>query len=94
MTGDNRLKCERCNSYEDCEKFYRISQLPDVLTVQIKRFRTDSYFGSKIGTQIKFPVHNLDMRPFCTGNYPLDESTVYDLFAVVAHHGGHNGMSS
>ena len=61
--------------------------------VQLKRFRYDSYFPSKVGTHVEFPFEDLDMLPYCKQNSPqLDPSCAkYDLYAIVHHRGGLGG---
>ena len=65
-----------------------------VLCVHLKRFRFNSFIRTKLNTPISFPLHSLDMAPFTTTDTKTSSSsrrsrswTIYDLAAVVVHHG-------
>jgi ubiquitin C-terminal hydrolase len=62
-----------------------------VLCIHLKRFRYDSFFSSKIGIQVNFPLEDLDMSPYCTADTPNLKPTHYHLFALISHRGGLNG---
>ncbi|CAJ0633733.1 13751_t:CDS:10 [Entrophospora sp. SA101] len=105
LAGKDKYRCEQCKSLNDCQKTLRITQLPEILCIQLKRFRFDPYFSSKIATQVQFPMENLDMRPYCKesiskkncdspGISEKQESlkvTKYDLYALIHHRGGLSG---
>jgi ubiquitin C-terminal hydrolase len=42
LTGDNRYHCDACNQSTDAVKNVRISRLPEVLIVHLKRFKYES----------------------------------------------------
>ena len=73
-TSDNLLqkdqyKCDQCKLKVNATKILSLgseSTLPEVLSIHIKRFSHNSYFGSKIGRHVTFPLENLDMAPFLT----------------------------
>lgn len=63
-----------------------------VLCLHLKRFRWINFYRMKLDTEVSFPVEFLDMSDFtlhdirdtrqsCVG------SNVYDLAAVIVHHG-------
>ncbi|KAG0224367.1 Ubiquitin carboxyl-terminal hydrolase 33 [Actinomortierella wolfii] len=88
LTGDDRYRCTQCDSLNDCRKTFRFTRLPNTLCIQLKRFRYDSYFSSKINTYVQFPMEDLDMRPYLKSVNPQElKHTKYDLYAVVRHRG-------
>ncbi|KAF9972437.1 Ubiquitin carboxyl-terminal hydrolase 33 [Actinomortierella ambigua] len=88
LTGEDRYRCTQCDSLNDCRKTFRFTRLPNTLCIQLKRFRYDSYFSSKINTYVQFPMEDLDMRPYLKSNDPQElKHTKYDLYAVVRHRG-------
>lgn len=83
LTKDERAKCDKCGTYQDCFKQLSIHSMPKVLCIHFKRF--DALLRSKISKFVQFPAHGLDVSPYMLGTSSL--STIYDLFAVVNHHG-------
>ena len=73
-TSDNlaqrdQYKCDKCKEKVDAVKILSLgtpSTLPEVLTLHIKRFSHNSFFGSKIGRHVTFPLRNLDVAPYLT----------------------------
>lgn len=96
LSGNDKYKCEHCNQHQDSTKKLSLIRLPEVMTLHIKRFRFDSYFGhmqggSKISDHVDFPLNDLDMGQFCKPSEGQRQSTVYDLLAVVEHRGAYHG---
>jgi ubiquitin carboxyl-terminal hydrolase 20/33 len=56
LTGTERYLCEFCKARHDSIKKFSIIKLPEILCIHIKRFRHDSYWGSKIGGVVQFPL--------------------------------------
>lgn len=85
LKGDNMYSCEKCKKLRNGIKYSRVLLLPEILTIHLKRFRHE-FYSSKIGTYVSFPLDSLDLKPFlhkdCTS-----EVTLYDLVAVICHHG-------
>eukprot|EP01089_Gocevia_fonbrunei_P021605 TRINITY_DN8457_c0_g1_i2.p1 TRINITY_DN8457_c0_g1~~TRINITY_DN8457_c0_g1_i2.p1 ORF type:complete len:746 (+),score=166.76 TRINITY_DN8457_c0_g1_i2:114-2351(+) len=69
LCGDDKYKCESCKTYNDSHKFFRIVKPPEILCLQIKRFRHDgmSMFGGggKLYDIVKFPLGNFDISSIC-----------------------------
>jgi ubiquitin C-terminal hydrolase len=68
------LQCEHCNnSSAKVDVTTSILELPDVLCVQLKRFRYDNTLQEyeKISKKVSFPSL-LNMRPFCSPDVILD----------------------
>ncbi|KAH9365172.1 hypothetical protein HPB48_008955 [Haemaphysalis longicornis] len=70
-----KIRCGRCESYQESTKQLTMKQLPVVCSFHLKRFEHSSRFHKKISSLISFPQY-LDMSPF-----------MYCLFAVVNHSG-------
>nr|CAD7441180.1 unnamed protein product [Timema bartmani] len=70
-----KIKCSKCQSYQESTKQFTMNKLPVVVNFHLKRFEHSSGFRKKISTFIPFP-EELDMTPF-----------MYSLFAVVNHSG-------
>lgn len=88
LTGAESFYCEKCKKRNESTKTFRIAELPQVLCVQLKRFRYDYYFSSKISCAVTFPLENLDMRPYCIDP---PSNTTYSLFGIVNHRGSTGG---
>lgn len=92
---DNRWACASCGAKVNAIKHIKISTIPRILIIHLKRFRFGD-LGDKINTPITFPKQfDLDK------NSPiLDEEIIkqvgngkisYSLFAFVCHGGGTGG---
>ena len=77
LDGKDRYKCEKCNALVPCNKKLFMSISPPILCLQLKRFKHDAYFGSKINTSVTFPLTGLDVNPYLFA--PTKSGTVYDL---------------
>ena len=67
----------------------KLTRLPLVLAITLGRFRDD---GTKIGTDVSFPLEDLDLSPFV--RIPENHSQVkYDLCSAIVHQGSiqHSG---
>lgn len=84
LSGDDMYSCEKCNKLRNGVKSCRISKLPEVLTIHLKRFRHDHYSNTKVWTRVDFPLEGLDMSRW-TGN---SEDCQYELCGVITHEGG------
>lgn len=84
--------CEKCKKRTEATKTERISRLPPVTIVSIKRF-TNS--GHKVRGLIPWDLDSLDFGawrafdrdPFSDSREP----SIYSTFAVIEHHGSLNG---
>lgn len=89
LEGRDRYYCEKCKAKVPSLKTLSLHKLPNVLCIQLKRFKHESFFSSKVNTQVVFPVDNMDMSPFCqsASQGPLE----YELIAVINHLGSFSG---
>nr|CAD7462492.1 unnamed protein product [Timema tahoe] len=58
-----KIKCSKCQSYQESTKQFTMNKLPVVVNFHLKRFEHSSGFRKKISTFIPFP-EELDMTPF------------------------------
>lgn len=94
LDGKDRYFCEGCNQLVQSTKTLTLKSLPQVLCVQLKRFRHDSYFSSKMNNVVEYPADGLDLRHFLHKEFigsPLSSYSEYDLFGIVNHRGSFNG---
>ncbi|KAF4632661.1 hypothetical protein G7Y89_g5462 [Cudoniella acicularis] len=85
--------CHQCGTQE-AKKQLSIKSLPNVLCIQLKRFKQNNGLASKIDTKVSFPL-KLEMFPYTSRarsqdtkqNYELARSCTYDLQSVVVHVG-------
>ncbi|KAK3941177.1 putative ubiquitin carboxyl-terminal hydrolase 8 [Diplogelasinospora grovesii] len=90
-------RCHSCNSTQQARRQTSIKRLPNVLSVQLKRFEFKTgrnERAAKIDTPVRFPLQ-LNMLPYTSrgrsqdakDNYELARSCTYDLLSVVVHVG-------
>ena len=94
LDGKDRYFCESCNQHVQSTKTLTLKSLPQVLCVQLKRFRHDAYFSSKLNHVVEYPTEGLDLRHFLNKDFigsPLSSSSEYDLLGIVNHRGSFNG---
>lgn len=80
LDGENMYRCGRCCAYVRARKQLSLHEVPNILTIVLKRFQTGKY--GKINKCVTFP-DLLDMIPFVTGS--ADSPPLYMLYAVVVH---------
>lgn len=83
LDGENRYRCPKTQQLVNAAKQITIEEAPNVLTIQLKRFEFGSR-GSKVSKRVQFDTV-LDLEPFMS--HKGSSSHVYDLFAVLVHHG-------
>ncbi|XP_030621710.1 ubiquitin carboxyl-terminal hydrolase 3 isoform X2 [Chanos chanos] len=80
--------CHKCKKRQKSTKKFWIQKLPKVLCLHLKRFHWTAYLRNKIDTYVEFPLQGLDMKSYLLEpENSLPESCLYDLAAVVVHHG-------
>ncbi|XP_054707898.1 ubiquitin carboxyl-terminal hydrolase 3-like [Uloborus diversus] len=88
--------CNSCKCKQKSTKRFWIRRLPNVLCLHLKRFRWNNCFRTKLDNYINFPIQGLDMNKFILVNRhetrgTSSGSTLYDLAAVIVHHGSGAG---
>uniref|UniRef100_A0A673YU20 Ubiquitin carboxyl-terminal hydrolase n=1 Tax=Salmo trutta TaxID=8032 RepID=A0A673YU20_SALTR len=80
--------CHRCKKRQKSTKKFWVQKLPKVLCLHLKRFHWTSYLRNKVTTYVEFPLRGLDMRGYLLQpEEALPDRWLYDLVAVVVHHG-------
>ncbi|NXP72198.1 UBP42 hydrolase, partial [Ramphastos sulfuratus] len=82
LDGANCIRCRRCDTVAAASKRFTIQDVPQVLTLCLKRFDVT---GRKICKHVEFPLH-LDLRPYMCQTWA--EPCLYSLYAVLVHRGG------
>ncbi|KAM6937534.1 ubiquitin carboxyl-terminal hydrolase 3 [Xenentodon cancila] len=80
--------CHKCKKRQKSTKKFWIQKLPKVLCLHLKRFHWTAFLRNKVDTYVEFPLKGLDMRGYLLEpEKALPGSCLYDLVAVVVHHG-------
>ncbi|KAG6553280.1 hypothetical protein Mapa_005014 [Marchantia paleacea] len=83
LDGDNKYRCAHCKKKVRAQKQFTIETVPNILTIQFKRFSSTGSMGGKIDKKVDFGT-TLDMKPFSSSQ----ESTLkYRLYGVLVHSG-------
>jgi ubiquitin carboxyl-terminal hydrolase 36/42 len=99
----NQWKCSNCHQFTCAEKSLKIHTIPNILTIQLKRFDHHSGYGDyggyggyggKINKHIEFPLV-LDLKKYLSSkdndsndsNDSKSKSTKYHLYGVLVHAG-------
>lgn len=94
LDEDNKWYCSKCKDHVIANKTLELYRTPPILIITLKRFKTGrskygfGVGGSKLETQVDFPLDGLDM-----GDYVLcqeqrrENKLIYDCFAVSNHFG-------
>ncbi|CAF1580390.1 unnamed protein product [Rotaria magnacalcarata] len=91
---DDKWYCPYCKEHMQAEKIMSVWRLPPILIIHLKRFKyyhgaSYGYFSDsrvKIDTNVKYPVHDLDMAPYCSSKENSLQAR-YDLYSIVNHRG-------
>ncbi|KAM9754147.1 ubiquitin carboxyl-terminal hydrolase 3 [Menidia menidia] len=80
--------CHKCKKRQKSTKKFWIQKLPKVLCLHLKRFHWTAFLRNKVDTYVEFPLKGLDMRNYLLEpENSLPGTCLYDLVAVVVHHG-------
>ncbi|EGD79933.1 hypothetical protein PTSG_10215 [Salpingoeca rosetta] len=89
LTGDNKIRCERCRCNQPSARSFSLHRLPPILIVHLKRFEFIQHRSRKIDSPVHIPF-TLDLAPFASES---GEGHEYELCAATMHagsvHGGH-----
>lgn len=81
--------CEKCKKLRNGLKFSKVLELPEILCIHLKRFRHE-FYSSKVSSYVSFPLDSLDMKKYLHRDCS-SQVTLYDLHAVICHHGTAGG---
>ena len=91
LENDNSWYCSNCKEHQEATKKIEIYKAPNILIVQLKRFKiksTNTIMGmlknGKNESRIDYPIHGLDLKNYVVGE---DSSQIYDLIAISQHFG-------
>ncbi|XP_066524523.1 ubiquitin carboxyl-terminal hydrolase 3 [Hoplias malabaricus] len=80
--------CHKCKKRQKSTKKFWVQKLPKVLCLHLKRFHWTAFLRNKVDTYVDFPLRGLDMKRYLLEpENSLPGSCLYDLVAVVVHHG-------
>ncbi|KAM9855061.1 ubiquitin carboxyl-terminal hydrolase 3 [Aulostomus maculatus] len=80
--------CHKCRKRQKSTKKFWIQKLPKVLCLHLKRFHWTAFLRNKVDTFVEFPLKGLDMKGYLLEpENLLPGSCLYDLVAIVVHHG-------
>jgi len=86
LGGDECWRCPKCKDFRPANKQLSLYKLPQILVIQLKRFRFHQQTGTrtKITAGISYPIEGLDLSPFVGKQ---KHPPIYNLYAVANHHG-------
>lgn len=64
LSDQNEFVCRECSKRTEATKKISFEVLPDVLILQLKRFRWSNTSRGKIDHYISFPLQDLDLTPY------------------------------
>lgn len=86
----NKYKCDNCKQLSDVEKITLVSQCPEYLVIQVKRFKFVGQAPYKIEDNVLFDKY-LDLSPFLKSYQPSHQEQalpyMYSLSSVIVHKG-------
>lgn len=81
--SDNAVVNDKIFRHVDATKSTKATILPEVIIIQLKRFRHTHYGCHKVNKVVEFPVEAMDF-----GSYTVNgEPAVYDLVGFIVHEG-------
>ncbi|XP_050218113.1 ubiquitin carboxyl-terminal hydrolase 25 [Mercurialis annua] len=83
LDGSNKYRCEKCKKLAAARKQMSVSQAPNILVIQLKRF--EGIFGGKIDKAIPFEDILVLSNFMCKGSQ--DPRPEYNLFGTIVHSG-------
>lgn len=92
LTGDNRylyISNDNLHSYQDAQKHFEFTKLPNILFIQLKRFYCDiqNNTNQKLFHRVEYQ-QTLNVKEFINKESISDiDETVYKLYAVIVHSG-------
>lgn len=86
LTNQNKFHCNTCSSLQEAVKTIKVKKLPQVLVINLKRFKYDEQMDKmvKLFDSISYPFR---LRLFNTTE-DANQNILYDLYALVIHIGG------
>eukprot|EP00181_Compsopogon_caeruleus_P003820 CAMPEP_0184690408 /NCGR_PEP_ID=MMETSP0312-20130426/31211_1 /TAXON_ID=31354 /ORGANISM="Compsopogon coeruleus, Strain SAG 36.94" /LENGTH=465 /DNA_ID=CAMNT_0027147899 /DNA_START=173 /DNA_END=1570 /DNA_ORIENTATION=- len=87
MDGREKYHCSNgvCQSYQEAERYLRISKLPPIVTLHLMQFAFQGVDGCKEGAAMAVPM-SICFQRWCTDNCE-ERGNIYILDAIVVHEG-------
>ncbi|XP_069078643.1 ubiquitin carboxyl-terminal hydrolase 50 isoform X1 [Pleurodeles waltl] len=85
LSWNNTVHCSYCDSCQDAQVKTTLLKAPRILIFHLKRFDCKDRVKRKLKTEVRYPLRNLDMSPYCSA--PFQWFPKYNLYAVVNHFG-------
>lgn len=85
LDNENSYKCTHCKRKSEATKQFSIHTPPNVLTIQLKRFEFNRFYG-KLTKHVNFP-EDLNLQRFMSDSSTHSSGVSYKLFAVLVHQG-------
>lgn len=84
----NMIKCDFCMVKNKQTKNTIFWRTPEILVIQIKRFRMNDYgvITQKLNNMIEYPVNDLDITNYIDDNSEYKTKGKYKLYGVNCHH--------
>ncbi|KAK9455241.1 hypothetical protein V1511DRAFT_459397 [Dipodascopsis uninucleata] len=104
LDKEDAWNCTDCKQQRKAMKALKISRLPLILIIHLKRFKVNGRWSNKLDTFVDFPLHNLDLTSYWP-EYTVDDQKwlekfppndqkppfKYNLYGVVNHYGSVRG---
>lgn len=71
LSKGNEWYCSRCKEHVQAEKKMELYKVPEVLIIQLKRFKDFNCYNDKNLIEVSFPIEDLDMT-----DYVVDKATI------------------
>lgn len=103
LCSQNAWFCNKCKKNQRATTQMEVFSAPKILIIHLKRFKNQRNIKTKINLKIIYPLENLDLKDYVVESLMPEElverrmkgedkhekkSLVYDLYAVINHHGG------
>jgi ubiquitin carboxyl-terminal hydrolase 8 len=91
LTDENKYSCSECKKKVDATKRMQIWSPPNILIIQLKRFKNENIYGNmyrpvKTSSKVIFPIENMDIKNYTSDIFPVNNTT-YDLISISEHRG-------
>ncbi|CAI2358161.1 unnamed protein product [Caenorhabditis sp. 36 PRJEB53466] len=83
LHGDNQYSCSKCKTLVDATKSTKATHLPEVIIIQLKRFRHTMRGTRKVDKTVEFPVRSMNFGRWTKSK----KSAYYDLAGIIVHEG-------
>ncbi|KAL4459011.1 hypothetical protein ABPG75_013876 [Micractinium tetrahymenae] len=92
LEGVEAFHCENCGEKTPATKHLRVHRFPEVLVLQIKRFKYKGASTDKLTANVSFPLKDLRLHQFASPESSAGpDECCYELFAVSNHYGNLSG---